>query len=50
MGILREPDGDDFVIKSRPLTEKQAKALSEHIAKMKIDSKKQSAEKKIASK
>jgi len=49
MGILKEQDWDDFVIKSKPLTEKQAKALSEHIAKRKIENKKQSAEKKVAS-
>lgn len=50
MGNLREFDGDDFVIKSRPLTEKQSKALSEQIAKMKIENKKLLEENKKASK
>lgn len=50
MGILKEPDWDDFVIKSKPLTEKQAKALSEHIAKRKFENKKLLEEKKMVSK
>ncbi len=32
MGFIREPEGIDFVIKSKPLTEKQEKELSEFIA------------------
>ena len=35
MGFIREPEGIDFVIKSKPLTEKQEKELSEFIAKRK---------------
>ena len=31
MGYIKEPDGNDFIIKSKPLTEKQKKAVSEFI-------------------
>ena len=31
MGIIREPEGIDFIIKSRPLTEKEQKEISEFI-------------------
>lgn len=31
MGYIKEPDGIDFIIKSKPLTEKQKKAVSEFI-------------------
>ncbi|HEY5390770.1 MAG TPA: hypothetical protein VIJ57_01550 [Hanamia sp.] len=31
MGYIKEPDGIDFIIKSKPLTEKQKKAISEFI-------------------
>ena len=31
MGYIKEPDGVDFIIKSKPLTEKQKKAISEFI-------------------
>jgi hypothetical protein len=37
MGIIREPEGVDFVIQSKPLTEKQEKKLSEYIVKRKRD-------------
>lgn len=40
MGFIKEPDGVDFVIQSKPLTEKQAKELSEFIAKRKLEIKK----------
>jgi hypothetical protein len=40
MGFIREPEGVDFVIQSKPLTEKQAKELSEFIAKRKLEIKK----------
>lgn len=40
MGIIREPEGVDFVIKSKPLTDKQAKELSAYIAKRKLEIKK----------
>ena len=50
MGILKEPEGDDFYIKSGKRTEKEKKALSEQIAKMKIENKKQSSEKEKTNK
>jgi dsDNA-binding SOS-regulon protein len=37
MGFIREPKGVDFVIQSKPLTEKQEKELSEFIAKRKLE-------------
>jgi hypothetical protein len=40
MGFIREPEGVDFVIQSKPLTEKQEKALSEFIVKRKLEIKK----------
>ena len=40
MGLIREPEGVDFVIQSKPLTEKQQKELSEYIAKRKLEIKK----------
>ena len=42
MGFIREPEGVDFVIQSKPLTEKQEKELSEFIAKRKLEIKKTS--------
>jgi hypothetical protein len=40
MGFIREPKGVDFVIQSKPLTDKQEKELSEFIAKRKLEIKK----------
>lgn len=40
MGFIKEPEGVDFVIQSKPLTDKQEKELSEFIAKRKIEIKK----------
>ena len=37
MGFIREPDGIDFLIQSKPLTAKQEKELSEFIAKRKLE-------------
>jgi len=37
MGFIREPEGVDFVIQSKPLTDKQEKELSEFIAKRKLE-------------
>ena len=37
MGIVKEPKDVDFVIQSKPLTEKQEKKLSEYIAKRKLE-------------
>lgn len=31
MGFIKEPEGIDFIIQSRPLTEKEKKELSEYI-------------------
>ena len=31
MGHIKEPDGVDFIIKGKPLTEKDKKAISEFI-------------------
>ena len=31
MGYVKEPDGIDFMIKGKPLTEKEKKAISEFI-------------------
>jgi hypothetical protein len=42
MGFIREPEGVDFIIQSKPLTEKQEKELSEFIAKRKLEIKKKS--------
>ena len=35
MGLIKEPEGVDFIIKSEPLTKEQEKRLSEFIAKRK---------------
>ncbi|MCX6238940.1 MAG: hypothetical protein NTY07_15485 [Bacteroidia bacterium] len=40
MGLIKEPEGVDFVIQSKPLTEKQERELSAFIAKRKIEIKK----------
>lgn len=40
MGFIKEPEGVDFVIKSKPLTAKQEKELSEFIANRKLEIKK----------
>ena len=52
MGFIREPEGVDFVIQSKPLTEKQEKELSEFIAKRKLEikmkSKKQSMDVQVS--
>jgi len=37
MGLIKEPEGVDFVIQSKPLTEKQEKELSAFIAKRKLE-------------
>lgn len=42
MGLIREPEGIDFVIQSKPLTQKQEKELSEYITKRKLEIKKKS--------
>lgn len=35
MGLIKEPEGIDFIIKSEPLTKEQEERLSEFIAKRK---------------
>ena len=42
MGFIKEPEGVDFVIQSKSLTEKQERELSEYIAKRKLEIKKKS--------
>jgi hypothetical protein len=37
MGFIKEPQGVDFVIQSKPLTKKQEKELSEFISKRKLE-------------
>ena len=42
MGFIKEPEGVDFVIQSKPLSKKQEKELSEYIAQRKLEIKKKS--------
>ena len=49
MGLLIEPQGVDFLIKSNPLTVAQSKALSEFIAKRKLEIKMASKRRKVNS-
>lgn len=35
MGLIREPEGVDFIIKSRPLTKKEEELLSKFIREQK---------------
>lgn len=42
MGLIREPEGIDFIIQSNPLTQKQEKELSEYISNRKLEIKKKS--------
>jgi len=42
MGFIKEPDGIDFIIQSKPLTKKQEKELSDFIAKRKLEIKNKS--------
>lgn len=44
MGFIKEPKGVDFIIKSKPLTDKERQEISKHIAEYKAKNKK----KKIA--
>ncbi len=39
MGYIKEPDGVDFVIQSRPLTNIERKEISEFISKDKLKNK-----------
>lgn len=55
MGLIREPEGVDFIVNSRPLTKKEQEALSNFIKEdkakrlKKILSKKQAARSKAPS-
>ena len=42
MGFIREPEGVDFIIQSKPLNVKQERELNEFIAKRKLEIKKKS--------
>lgn len=46
MGLIREPEGVDFVIKSRPLTKKEEELLSKFIREQKAKRTKKLATKK----
>jgi len=37
MGYIKEPEGIDFVIQSKPLTKKEESELSDYIAKRKLE-------------
>jgi hypothetical protein len=36
MGYIKEPDGVDFIIKSKPLTDKERKEISKFIQNYKV--------------
>jgi hypothetical protein len=40
MGLIKEPEGIDFKIQSKPLSEKQEQELKKFIAKRKLEIKK----------
>lgn len=46
MGHIAEPKGVDFLIESKPLSDKERKELSEHIRKRKIELGKKSVPKR----
>jgi hypothetical protein len=46
MGYIKEPEGVDFIIKSKPLTEKQERELSEFISRRKLEIKRKSKKNK----
>lgn len=48
MGYIKEPDGVDFIIKGKPLTDKQKKAISDFIKADKERVAKEKATKKTA--
>jgi hypothetical protein len=47
MGFIKEPEGVDFVIQSKPLTVQLEKELSEYIVKRKLEIKKKSRKNKF---
>lgn len=50
MGLIREPEGVDFIIKSRPLTKKEEELLSKFIREQKAKRLKRLSTRKTASK
>lgn len=48
MGLIREPEGVDFVIKSRPLTKKEEELLSKFIREQKAKRLKRPVAKKVS--
>ncbi len=50
MGLIKEPEGIDFVIKSRPLTKKEEELLSKFIREQKAKRLKKLSAKKASSK
>ena len=50
MGLIKEPEGVDFVIKSRPLTKKEEGLVSKFIREQKVKRLKKLAAKKTTSK
>ncbi len=46
MGLIREPEGVDFIIKSKPLTKKEQEGLSKFIKEYKLKSRKRISSKK----
>lgn len=45
MGFIKEPKGVDFIIQSKPLTDKERKEISKYIAEYKAKNKKKQANK-----
>jgi hypothetical protein len=50
MGLIKEPEGVDFVIKSRPLTKKEEELLSKFIREQKAKRLRKLSAKKTSSK
>lgn len=50
MGLIREPEGVDFIIKSRPLTKKEEELLSKFIREQKAKRLKKLSTRKTLSK
>lgn len=45
MGFIKEPKGVDFIIQSKPLTDKERQEISKYIAEYKAKNKKKKATK-----
>ena len=50
MGLIKEPEGVDFIVKSRPLTKKEQEALSKFTREYKAKRLKKRASKKRTAK